>query len=157
MKNVEVYINSTTQTTKQKWGVFFTETSVTNLMTPAPLKAYIKNKSPLSHGTQVLAEGEYRPKCDERDVQLTFGLKASSLAKFFMQYRSFVTELEKGNIELMVHIYEGHTFIKETYQLKYLSCSQFAEYNGRLAKFVIKFNEPNPKNRRLEHSNDIML
>ena len=157
MKNVKIYINSTTQTAEQRWGVFFSETSVTNLMTPAPKKKYIENKSALSHGKQVLTAGGNVPKTDERDVQLTFGLCAPSLAQFIMRYRSFVSELEKGAITLSVHVWEGQTYYKETYHLNYLSCSQYAEYNGRLAKFVIKFNEPNPKNRIVEHSTDITL
>lgn len=157
MKNVEVYINSTSQTTEKRWGVFFTDTSVTNLMTPAPKKSYISNKSALSHGKQVLTSGGNAPKTDERDVQLTFCLKAKSLSKFLMQYRSFVNELEKGAIDLTLHIWDGETYYKETFYLNYISCSQYMEYNGRLAKFVIKFNEPNPKNRLLEHSTDIQL
>lgn len=157
MRNVKVYINSTSQTTEKRWGVFFSETSVTNLMTPAPKKAYITNKSALSHGKQVLTSGGNVPKTDERDVQLIFGLRAKSLAQFLMQYRSFVNELEKGAIDLTIHITEGSTYYKETYYLNYVSCNQYAEYNGRLAKFVIKFNEPNPKNRIVEHSTDIEL
>lgn len=157
MKNAKVYINSTTQTTQQRWGVFFTEASITKLMTPAPKKKYITNKSALSHGKQVLTNGGNAPKTDERDVQLTFGLRATSLAKFFMQYRAFINELEKGAIDLTLHVWEGDTYFAETYHLNYVSCSEFAEYNGRLAKFVIKFNEPNPKNRTLEHSTDITL
>lgn len=157
MKNVKVYINSTSQTTDKRWGVFFSETSVTNLMTPAPKKKYIANKSALSHGKQVLTSGGNAPKTDERDVQVTFGLRAKSLAQFLMQYRSFVSELEKGAIDLTIHITEGSTYYKETYYLNYVSCNQYAEYNGRLAKFVIKFNEPNPKNRIVEHSTDIEL
>lgn len=152
MKNVKVYINSTTQTTEQRWGVTFTETSVTALMTPAPKKKYITNKSALSDGKQVQPT---TPKTDERDVQLTFSLRATSLARFIMQYREFVNELKKGNIDLTTHIWEGDTWFKETYHLKYVSCNQYAEYNGRLAKFVIKFNEPNPENRIVEHSTDI--
>ena len=34
MKNVKVYINSSTQTTEQKWGISFTDISVNALMTP---------------------------------------------------------------------------------------------------------------------------
>lgn len=157
MKNVEVYINSSTQTTQQKWGVFFSETSVTNLMAPAPKKAYITNKSALSHGKQVLTNNGNVPKTDERDIQLIFGLHAASLAQFLMKYRSFCEELKKGAIDLTIHIKEGSTFYKETFYLKYISCTQYAEYNGRLAKFVIKLNEPNPENRHVEHSTDITL
>ncbi|MBR4886821.1 MAG: hypothetical protein IKU16_06040 [Muribaculaceae bacterium] len=155
MKNVKVYINSTTQTTEQRWGVKFTETSVTALMTPAPKKKYITNKSALSHGKQVLSGGANTPRTDERDVQLTFSLRATSLARFLMQYREFVNELKKGSIDLTTHIWEDTTWFKETYHLNYVSCNQYAEYNGRLAKFVIKFNEPNPENRVVEHSTDI--
>lgn len=157
MKNVKVYINSTSQTTEKRWGVFFSETSVTNLMAPPPKKAYITNKSALSNGKQVLTNSGNVPKTDERDIQLTFGLRATSLAKFLMQYRSFVSELKKGAIDLTIHIWEGDTYYKETFYLNYVSCSQYAEYNGRLAKFVLKLNEPNPENRLLEHSTDITL
>ncbi len=155
MKNVRIYINSASQDTKTKWGVFFTDNSVTALMTPPPKKSYITNKSALSHGKQVLTADGNLPKTDERDVQLTFGLKADSLARFIMQYRSFVSELKKGDIDLTLHVWEGGTYFRETYHLKYVSCSQYSEYNGRLAKFVLKLNEPNPENRTVEHSTDI--
>ena len=157
MKNVKVYINSTNKTTLERWGIRLTETSVTNLMTPAPKKAYITNKSALSHGKQVLNNSSNAPKTDERDVQLIFGIHAKTLAQFLMQYRSFVEELKKGAIDLTLHITEGSTWYKETYHLNYVSCSQFSEYNGRLGKFIIKFNEPNPENRTLQYSSDIKL
>lgn len=157
MKNVKVYINSSTQTTEQKWGITFTDIAVSALMTPAPKKEYLKNKSPLKHGAQVLTNSNTIPKTDERSIQLTFFLKAPTLAQFFMRYRAFCNELEKGDLRLILHVYEDTTFFKETYNLKYISCPQFSEYNGRLAKFVLKVNEPNPKNRELQHSANITL
>ncbi|MBQ2298476.1 MAG: hypothetical protein II278_03755 [Bacteroidaceae bacterium] len=157
MKNVKVYINSSTQTTEQKWGVSFTDSSVTALMTPAPKKEYIKNKSPLKHGTQVLTSNSAIPKTDERTVQLTFFLKAPTLAQFIMRYRAFVNELEKGTMNLTIYVWENNTYFKETYHLLYLSCNQFSEFNGKLAKFVLKLSEPNPKNRTFEHSTDITI
>lgn len=157
MKNVKVYINSSSQTTEAKWGVFFAESSVTALMTPAPRKSYITNKSALSNGKQVLTASGTLPKTDERDISLTFGLKAKSLAQFLTRYRSFTEELKKGALELTVYIYEGNTYYRETYYLNYLSCSQYSEFNGRLAKFVLKVNEPNPENRQIEHSTDITI
>lgn len=153
MKNVDVTING--KSAKETYGVFFTETSITNLMCPAPAKEYIKNKSVLSNGVQVLSEGEFAPKTNERDVQLIFGIKAQSVAEFLTKFRAFIAEMEVRNITLMIHIKDGDTYFKETYHLNYLSCSQFSEYNGRLGRFVIKFNEPNPKNRIVEHSSDI--
>lgn len=157
MRNVKVYINSSTQTTEQKWGVSFTDSSVTALMTPAPKKEYIKNKSPLKHGTQVLTSNSAIPKTDERTVQLTFFLKAPTLASFLMKYRAFVNELKKGAINLTMHIWENKTYFKETYHLIYQSCNQYSEFNGHLAKFVIKLSEPNPENRTFEHSTDITI
>lgn len=74
-----------------------------------------------------------------------------------MQYRSFVEELKKGAIDLTLYAWEGDTYIRETYYLNYVSCSQYSEFNGRLAKFVLKLNEPNPENRLIEHSTDITL
>lgn len=154
MKQAKVYINSSTEDTETAYGVFFTDSSITALMTPAPLKNYITNKSALQPGKQVLPNA---PKVDERDVQLTFGLRASSLAQFLMRYDKFCKELEKGAIKLTVHIYESPTWIKTIYNLNYISCTQYTEFNGRLAKFTIKFNEPDPSNRSVRTSNDIAL
>lgn len=154
MKNAKVYINSQSVDTEEAYGVFFTDASVTALMTPAPKKGYITNKNSRLPGKQVLPTA---PKVDERDVQLTFGLRARSLAEFLMRYMAFCKELEKGFITLIVHFYEGTTWVKIKYELDYLSCQQYAEFNGRLAKFVIKFNEPNPDNRVIVTSSDITL
>lgn len=52
--------------------------------TPSPLKGYVINKSSLLAGKQVLPTAI---KIDEHDIQLTFGLHASSLAQFMMQYQ----------------------------------------------------------------------
>ena len=157
MKNVEIYINSDTQDTETRWGVFFADGSAAALMAPAPKKSYIANKSALNNGKQTLTGNGTLPKTDERDVQLTFGLKARSFAQFVMRYRSFVEELKKGAIDLTLHAWEGDTYIRETYHLNYVSCSQYSEFNGRLAKFVLKLNEPDPENRSFEHSADITL
>lgn len=153
MKNAKIYINSTTDT-ETAYGVFFTDVAITALMTPAPKKAYITNKSATLPGKQVQPTA---PKVDERDVQLTFGLHAPSLAQFLMRYYAFCAELEKGHIDLTVHIYEDSSWMKITYRLCYLSCQQYSEFNGRLAKFVLKFNEPDPSNRIVTTSTDIAL
>ena len=64
MNNIKVYINSTTQDTREKWGVFFIDSSVTALMTPVPKKSYITNNSALSDGKQVLTATGALPKTD---------------------------------------------------------------------------------------------
>ena len=157
MRNVKTYINSATRDTKMRWGMVLAETSVSALMTPAPRKQYITNKSALKDGKQVLTAKGTLPKADERDVQIVFAIHAKTLAKFLMQYHSFCEELKKGAIDLTIHVWEDDTYIKTTYHLLYSSCNQYAEYNGRLGRFVLKLNEPNPENRTIEHSSDIEL
>ena len=93
MKNAKIFINNSIIDSEEAFGVFFTDASITALMTPSPLKGYVTNKSSLLPGKQVVP---LTPKVDERDIQLTFGLQAPSLAKFLMQYYKFCKELEKG-------------------------------------------------------------
>lgn len=136
----ECYINN--KDAHDEWGLIFGETSLTALLTPAPVKGYVQNKSALIHGKQVLSGKENPPKIDERDLQLVFAIKAKNLTEFMSRYISFVSELEKGIIDLRTKYQPG-----VVYHLLYMSCQQFTQFNGRLAKFVLKLNEPNPKNR----------
>lgn len=136
----ECYINN--KDAHDEWGLIFGETSLTALLTPAPVKGYVQNKSALIHGKQVLSGKENPPKIDERDLQLVFAIKAKNLTEFMSRYISFVSELEKGIIDLRTKYQPG-----VVYHLLYMSCQQFTQFDGRLAKFVLKLNEPNPKNR----------
>lgn len=136
----ECYINN--KDAHDEWGLILGETSFTALLTPAPVKGYVQNKSALIHGKQVLSGKENPPKIDERDLQLVFAIKAKNLTEFMSRYISFVSELEKGIIDLRTKYQPG-----VVYHLLYMSCQQFTQFNGRLAKFVLKLNEPNPKNR----------
>ncbi len=133
----ELIINN--QDAYTTWGVFMDSTGLSALMTPAPLKEYIINKSPLTAGKKVKPT---TPMVDERDLTLTVFIKAASLPDFLQQYRAFVTELQQGDIVLQTK-YEADV----TYRLKYVSCQQFSNYNGRLGKFILKLNEPDPSNR----------
>lgn len=157
MKTITTYINGDTANTYSRYGIRLAETSVTALMTPPPLKDYITNSSALEHGKRVLTDSGNRPKVNEREVQLVISLEASSLAQFLIRYRAFCDVLRQGSISLTLKIQEGDTNYKETFYLNYLSCSQYSEYNGRLGKFTLKFNEPNPENRTLTTSGDITL
>lgn len=136
----ECYING--KDAHEEWGLIFGESSLTALMTPAPVKAYIQNKSALIHGKQVLSGAANPPKIDERDVQLVFGIKAKNMTDFLTKYSSFVEELEKGWLDISTKYQPG-----VVYHLLYVSCQQFRQFNGRLGKFVLKLNEPNPKHR----------
>lgn len=152
MHNVQTYINSATETAKERWGVTLAETSLTALMTPPPAKDYVTSTSRLEHGTRVLADGVAAPKVAQRDVQLVFALQAPTLAQFLMRYNAFCEELKKGAIDITIHLWEGDTFMKTTYHLYFNSCSQFSEYNGRLGRFALKLTEPDPTNRTVKHN-----
>lgn len=136
----ELYINGADA--HKTYGIIFGEDSLTALMTPPPVKAYIENKSALSHGKQVLNNEDTPPKLDERDVQLTFYLRAKNLEQFLTRYQKFCEVLQCGKIDIRTK-YQPEV----TYHCIYISCSQYSQFNGRLAKFVLKVNEPNPNNR----------
>lgn len=135
----EFYINNREA---RKYGIVFGADSLTALMTPPPVKAYIENKSALSHGKQVLNDEANPPKLDERDVQLTFYLRAKNREQFLTRYGDFCELLRGGRIDIRTKYQPG-----VTYHCNFISCSQYSEFNGRLAKFVLKLNEPNPNNR----------
>ena len=136
----ELFING--YDAQEEWGVIFGAESFTTLLTPPPVKAYIENKSALSHGKQVLSGEDNPPKLDERDIQLTFYLRAKNLTQFLTRYANFVKVLQEGQVDIRTK-YQP----KVTYHCNYISCAQFTQFNGRLAKFVLKLNEPNPNSR----------
>lgn len=136
----EVFINGVDA--QQVYGVIFGSESFTTLLTPPPVKAYIENKSALSHGKQVLNDEDTPPKLDERDIQLTFFLRAKSMEQFLTRYAAFTAMLQAGRVDIRTKYQPSIT-----YRCNYISCAQFTQFNGRLAKFVLKLNEPNPNNR----------
>lgn len=149
MKTAKVYFNDDELSSEVMYGIFIAETSLTALMTPPPLKQYITNKSALVNGTYAVTQTNAIPKIDERDVQIVFGLKAKSMAQFISRYHAFCKILSKGKIDLTIELTENDFAFKETYHLLYTSCSQYSEYNGRLARFVLKLVEPDPTNREM--------
>lgn len=124
------------------WGIYFGDESLTNLMTPAPMKQRAENKSALQDGKRIVSTANQRARVDERNVQLIFYLKAPNLEKFLRSYALFVEELQGGEINISTRYQPG-----TVYHCEYQSCNQFVQFNGRLGKFVLRLNEPNPKNR----------
>lgn len=126
---------------KAKWGIVFESSSISALMTPAPMKDYIENSSRLEHGKRVLTNNA---KVDSRSISLTFSLYASNEDLFYERYDSFCAELEKGKINISLS-----NRPEIVYKLVYKSCKQFTQYNNKLAKYVLIVEEPNPKDRSL--------
>lgn len=121
------------------WGITMDETSLSALMTPAPNKALIENKSRLEDGKRVITSS---PKKDERNLTLQINITAPDKDTFFARYDSFCDELDKGILEIKTK-YQPNV----VYRTIYISCSQFSQFMRGIGKFVLKLNEPNPKNR----------
>lgn len=137
-----------------RWGVTLGDGSLSALMTPAPMKDYITNESAATAGKIIANSTAAMPKPDSRDVQLTVYVHArraqdtvgtdGTVAEkgFYTRYAEFVAELQKGAITLRTR-YQENVY----YRLYYVSCSQFSQFNGRLGKFTLRLNEPNPTDR----------
>lgn len=122
------------------WGIYLGQDSISALITPAPNKEYISNKSREEHGKSVITSNV---KVDERDIQLQMYIQAKNRNDFFCNLSSISKDVfEKGEVNIRTK-YQPNVI----YHCVYLSCQQFCEYNGRLGKFILKLNEPNPKNR----------
>lgn len=136
----ELYINN--KDAYDEWGVSMDSSALSALMSPPPMKSYVENKSALTDGKQVLVCATFPPKVDERNITLTINLTANNETQFFARYASFCAELEKSTLDIRTK-YQPSVI----YHTKYVSCSQFTQFMRGMAKFSLKLNEPNPKNR----------
>lgn len=135
----ELFINGKDAYTT--WGISLDDTALSALMTPAPIKDLIENKSRLEHGKRVITTN---PKIDERTLTLQMNLSAPSRYIFFTRYYSFCAELETGVLNINT-MYQPNIM----YRTIYLSCQQFSQFMQGIGKYVLKLNEPNPYNRNL--------
>ena len=122
------------------WGVSFDKTSLSNLMTPAPLKDLIENNVASEHGKRVVRTNR---KYNERTLTLGFNIWATSESTFFTNYGNFCSQvLANGRMDIKTSFQSA-----VVYHLDYLSCQSFGEYSRQLGKFVLRVVEPNPGNR----------
>lgn len=126
------------------WGIVFDSSAISSLMTPASMKSYIQNESRTEHGKRVVTNNNLA-KVSSRTINLTFSLFAKTEDEFFSQYSSFCDEIQNtGEMKIILSVQPS-----VVYKLLYLSCQQFTQFNNRLAKFSIRCEEPNPKDRSL--------
>ena len=137
MPQEELFINGKDAYTT--WGISMDDTALSALMTPAPNKEFIENKSRMEHGKRVITAD---PKKDERDLTLQINLTAPDKDTFFARYDSFCNELDKGILEIKTK-YQPNIVCRTIY----ISCNQFSQFMQGIGKFVLKLNEPNPNNR----------
>ena len=138
MPKGELYING--YDAYEQWGVSLSDTALSALMTPAPQKKFISNKSRLKDGKSIVVNN---PKVDERSVSIVIHLIARSEVEFFSNYEKFCNEvLAKGYLTIETKFQQG-----VIYKMEYESCSQFSQFMRGIAKFPLKMTEPNPNNR----------
>lgn len=132
----EVYING--KDAYETWGITLDESSLTSLMTPSPMKEYIKNSSRVSDGSII---APYR-KINERELTVILNFSAASDEEFLQKYQSFCSVLYKGDLEIRTSKIPG-----TVYHMLYVSCSEFQQWMFGIAKYQLKLIEPNPANR----------
>lgn len=126
------------------WGIVFDTSAISALMTPASMKSYIENESRTEHGKRIVTNNQLA-KVSSRTVNLSFSLCAKSEDDFFEKYASFCDEIQNtGEIKVVLSVQPT-----VVYKLLYISCQQFTQYRNKLAKFSIRCEEPNPKDRSL--------
>lgn len=130
----ELFING--KDAYSKWGISMDNTSLSALMTPAPNKELIENKSRLDDGKQVIIENA---RIDERTLTLAFNLTAKDENDFFAKYESFCEELGTGLLHIKTK-YQPYV----VYRTIYLSCNQFTQFMRGIGKFTLKLCEPLP-------------
>ena len=127
------------------WGISLTDSSLAALMTPPPIKELIESTYRKKAGRIVIMKDAVYA---DRDVSLQMHLTAASKSEFLSRYQSFYNVLAKGKVELQTTLMPGVYF-----RFIYVSCVQFSEFMGRMAKFSLKLNEPDPTNRAATDKN----
>ena len=136
--STEVTINNID--VEKEYGLILPNLSDVLLTLPA-VKEPIQNESRLLDGIQVIfPEGNI--KLASRDFTIEMGIKAPNRAVFINRYDAVIALFMSGWLHIKTTHIPGKTF-----RCRYVSCTQFTNYNSRLAKFVLKLNEPNPANR----------
>ena len=134
-------------------GIVIGRGSIDALHAPVQRKDYITNENAGINGVQYLAIDQYVPKVASRDVNLVVYLMAKSKENYWTAYNRLTELLGKGGlITLTEAVYEDgadDTDEYACYRLIYKSCTQFSEFNGRMAKLQLRFTEPDPANRNI--------
>jgi len=122
------------------WGVSLADGSVGNLLAPPAAKERVSNESRLERGKRVSTRTPMQ--YASREVTLEMHLVAPDHETFVTRYRAFFDAIT-ASAEGIILEYQpyGQTL---RFRLQYLSCTQFAAYNGTLAKFAVRFIERYP-------------
>ena len=127
------------------WGVTLADGSVTALMTPGSSKPLVTNVSRLQNGKRVIrkdSKANSLKRVSDRDVLLIFNMYASDYEDLEKKQNGLIAELMKGETEIRIPQLPSTYF-----RMDYQSCTEFSQLRGRMAKYIFKFNEPDPTDR----------
>lgn len=141
MANVtcNILVGQARKNLKTAYGTSLSNGALSALLTPCAVKERITNESRLEKGKRIdtTVEKQYQP----RDLTLEMHIIASNLTTLQQYKTNLINDLSnKEGVRFIVNAY-GKTFY---YTLFYVSCTQFAQYGGTLAKLAIRFTEPQP-------------
>ena len=136
----DLYINN-----RDAWdffGVNMSDDFIDTLTEPLTPKEYIENESRLEDGKRVIVEDEL--KISPRDLVLNFTMEANTPNQLSDYKAAFFKEMMKGNVKIKVPEVSD-----EVYNLIYKGKGTSYGMNPQrtFCHFVLKFDEPNPKNR----------
>ncbi len=129
------------------YGVSLEDGAIGELLTPPPAKERVSNESRLEPGKRVNTRTPMQ--FASREVTLPMHLIAPDYATFLSRYRAFMTAITQS-AEGIILYYCPYTRSSPQntnslkFRLQYLSCTQFAAYDGTLAKFAVRFIERYP-------------
>lgn len=123
------------------WGVIAPPTLHAVLLAPAAAKDPIQTEVRTEHGTRtVIAGGGVM--LQKRELSLELHMRARNITEFNARFANFLDIFTAGWIMVESSLTPGLVF-----RCRYVSCTQFTAYNGRLAKFILRLEEPDPSNR----------
>lgn len=136
----DLYINN-----RDAWdyfGVNMNDDFIDTLTEPLTPKEYIENESRLEDGKRVIVEEEL--KISSRELVLDFTMEATTPKQLSDYKAAFFTEMMKGNVKIKVPEVND-----EVYNLIYKGKGTSYGMNPQrtFCHLMLKFDEPNPKNR----------
>lgn len=137
-----IYNWVTTYDLKESFGVSLSDGAIGTLLAPPAAKDRVSNESRLEDGRRIDIYTDTH--FQARELTLEMHLIADTFEEYISRWRAFlaaITATGQG-IRLTYTIY-GQSM---QFDLQYLSCTQFAVYNGQLGKFAVRFIERLPNN-----------
>lgn len=132
-------------TKAERLGLVIGMGAIDALHAPLSRKEYITNESASIDGQQVLVDARFLPCFASRDINIVVYIIASTSDDYLAKYNALMNILNSGVVDLTEEaIYENFRIIRTNYQLIFKSCTTFSEFNGKMAKMQLRFNEPNP-------------